>query len=339
MRIGILTGGGDAPGLNAAIRAATRRALLEGHLVCGIRNGWAGALDGSVEDLTPMRVRGILPQGGTILGTSRTNPLKVQDGIATVGRVLHDHAIDALIAMGGDDTLSVAVALHEAGCRVVGVPKTIDNDLSGTEFCIGFDTAVGIVTEALDRLHTTASAHHRVMVVEVMGRDVGWVATMGGLAGGADVVLVPEVPADLAQLVDHLRRRWAEGKQFSIVVVAEGVTFAKGEEDAAETDAFGHVRLARRGIGDALSGYLEQVTGFETRATVLGHLQRGGTPSALDRIWATRLGVRAAELVMEGRSGVVPVRRGGEVAVVPIAELTEKRRVPQELFELTRVFG
>jgi ATP-dependent phosphofructokinase / diphosphate-dependent phosphofructokinase len=340
MRIGILTGGGDAPGLNAAIRAVVRVAHRSGHRTSGIKNGWAGAMDGPIEELLPRDVRGILPLGGTILGTSRTNPLKLPDGLQRVTGQLRSHGVNSLVAMGGDDTLSVAAALHEAGYPVVGVPKTIDNDLSATDFCIGFDTAVGIVAEALDRLHTTASAHHRVMVVEVMGRDVGWVATMGGLAGGADVILIPEYPVGLDEVVEHLHRRRADGKDFSIIVVAEGVHLPGVEAGTQQTDAFGHVRLGERGVGDALSRYIEAETGFEARVTVLGHLQRGGTPSTVDRIWATRLGARAAELAIAGCSGVIPVRRDGDVAVVPLADVVaEQRRVPRELYDLARIFA
>lgn len=343
MRIGILTGGGDAPGLNAAIRAATRRALERGLKVSAVKNGWAGCLgDGQIEEMTPASVRGILPQGGTMLGTSRTNPLKQTDGIETVIRVLRGHSIDGLIAIGGDDTLSVARALSDAGFPVVGVPKTIDNDLAVTEFCIGFDTAVGVVVEALDRLHTTATAHHRVMVCEVMGRDTGWVAMLGGLAGGADMIIIPEFPVSVAEIVSHLNHRRAEGKYFSIIVVAEGVQMpelAMGANAEARKDAFGHVELAKLGVGDALSRRIEEETGFETRVTVLGHLQRGGSPSPIDRIWATRLGVAAADLIADGRKGVVPIRQNGEVVVVPIAEVVkETRRVPRDLYEMSRVF-
>jgi 6-phosphofructokinase 1 len=344
MRIGVLTGGGDAPGLNAAIRAVARRAYQRNQKVSGIKNGWAGCLGaGDMEDLTPTSIRGILPLGGTILGTSRTNPLKESDGIAKVAGVLLRHGIDGLVAIGGDDTLSVAAALSDGGYPVVGVPKTIDNDLSGTEFCIGFDTAVGVVMEALDRLHTTASAHHRVMVVEVMGRDTGWVAMAGGLAGGADMILIPEFPVSLQEVVEHLHRRRGEGRDFSIIVAAEGIkmpelTPPEGAEQ--KTDAFGHIQLAKQGVGEALSQHIEAATGFETRVTVLGHLQRGGTPSSVDRIWATRLGAAAADLLAEGRSGVIPVRRDGEVAVVPLREVVaEQRRVPAELYELARVFS
>jgi len=339
MRIGMLTGGGDAPGLNAAIRAVVRVAHRAGHRTSAVRNGWAGALEGKIDELLPRDVRGILPLGGTILGTSRTNPLKEPNGLSRAIDQLRGHGVDALVAMGGDDTLSVAAALHEAGYPVVGVPKTIDNDLSATDFCTGFDTAVGIVAEALDRLHTTASSHHRVMVVEVMGRDVGWVATMGGLAGGADVVLIPEFPASLDEVVTHLQRRWADGKDFSIVVVAEGVQLAGLQAGSGETDAFGHTRLSERGVGDALSRAVEAATGFESRVTVLGHLQRGGSPSTVDRIWATRLGARAAELAIAGCSGVIPVRRGDEVAVAPLADVLPQRHVPRELYELTRMLG
>ncbi|HVS50385.1 MAG TPA: ATP-dependent 6-phosphofructokinase [Candidatus Dormibacteraeota bacterium] len=343
MRIGVLTGGGDAPGLNAAIRAVARRAFQLGHQVSGVQNGWAGCLEeGLIDELTPVNVRGILPMGGTILGTSRTNPLKEKDGIARVVRSLRHNGIEALVAIGGDDTLSVAAALHEAGFPIVGVPKTIDNDLSVTEFCIGFDTAVGVVTEALDRLHTTASAHHRVMVVEVMGRDAGWVALMGGVAGGADLILIPEFEVTLKEVVAHLYRRRGDGKLFSIIVVAEGAKIPElaGDADAqAEKDAFGHVRLSKRGIGDLLAGNVERETGFETRVTVLGHLQRGGSPSPTDRIWATRLGVEAVELIVSGRSGVIPIRRNGDVEVVPLADVVmEMRRVPKELYDLSRVF-
>jgi len=343
MRIGVLTGGGDAPGLNAAIRAVARRAFQLGHQVSGVKNGWAGCLgEGLIDELKPADVRGILPQGGTILGTSRTNPLKEQNGIDRVIRALRHNGIDALVPIGGDDTLSVAAALHEAGFRTVGVPKTIDNDLAVTEFCIGFDTAVGVVTEALDRLHTTASAHHRVMVVEVMGRDAGWVALMGGVAGGADLIIIPEFEVPLSEVVAHLYRRRGEGKLFSIIVVAEGAHIPELEREMGgekEKDAFGHIRLAKRGLGDLLAGRVEGETGFETRVTVLGHLQRGGSPSPVDRIWATRLGVAAVELIVAGKSGVIPIRRNGDVEVVPLTEvIKETRRVPKELYDLSNVF-
>jgi len=348
VRIGVLTGGGDAPGLNAAIRGVARRAFQRNFEVTGVKNGWAGLLgSGDLGELTPAAVRGILPLGGTILGTSRTNPLKEKGGVEDVIKVLRNYGVDGLVAIGGDDTLSVAAAMSDAGFPVVGVPKTIDNDLSVTEFCIGFDTAVGVVVEALDRLHTTASAHHRVMVVEVMGRDTGWVAMVGGLAGGADLIIIPEFATELEAVVDHLHRRRGEGKDFSIIVVAEGVSMRALEPAMAATaaavekrDAFGHVQLAKQGVGDALSNRIEEATGFETRVTVLGHLQRGGSPSPVDRIWATRLGTAATDLLAEQKTGVIPIRRNGEVAVVPIGEvIRETRRVPRELYELQRVFG
>src|SRR5438105_2929413 len=330
MRIGILTGGGDAPGLNAAIRAVARRAFQLGHQVSGVQNGWAGTLeDGLIREMTAQDVRGILPMGGTILGTSRTNPLKEKDGVDTAIRTLRHNGIDALVPIGGDDTLSVGAALHDAGFPTVGVPKTIDNDLAVTEFCIGFDTAVSVVTEALDRLHTTASAHHRVMVVEVMGRDTGWVALVGGIAGGADLIIIPEFELALPDVVAHLYRRRGEGKLFSIIVVAEGAKIAELERELggeAEKDAFGHVRLAKRGIGDILASSVERNTGFETRVTVLGHLQRGGSPTPVDRIWATRLGVAAVELIVDGKSGVIPVRRNGDIERVPLTDAIKQQR-------------
>ncbi|MGH7881720.1 MAG: 6-phosphofructokinase [Candidatus Dormibacteraceae bacterium] len=342
MKIGILTGGGDAPGLNAAIRGVALRLFQDGHQVLGIKNGWAGALTGDIEELDSAQIRGILPLGGTILGTSRTNPLKQEDGVARVATRLRQGGLDGLVVIGGDDTLSVAKALDEASFPTVGIPKTIDNDLSVTEFCIGFDTAAGIVAEALDRLHTTASAHHRVMVVEVMGRDSGWVAIAGGLAGGADLIIIPEFEVTLNEIVEHLQRRRSLGRSFSIIVVAEGVKFAGLDlgQDSGKVDAFGHAQLAKRGVGDALSTYIEETTEWETRVTVLGHLQRGGTPSSVDRIWATRIGTRAAELIIEGRTGVAPIRRNGEVEVVPIADLVaQTRAVPAELYELSKVFA
>ena len=344
MRIAVLTGGGDAPGLNAAVRAVARRAWERGLKVSSVKNGWAGCLGrGDVEDLPPAAIRGILPLGGTILGTSRTNPLKEPDGINQVMAVLRRNGVDGLVAIGGDDTLSVAAALAEAGFPVVGVPKTIDNDLSATDFCIGFDTAVGVVVEALDRLHTTASAHHRVMVVEVMGRDTGWVAMVGGLAGGADVIIIPEFEVTLDQVVSHLHRRRGVGKDFSIIVIAEGCRMPELGHDPDEnqrTDAFGHIRLSKQGIGDALANRIEDATGFETRVTVLGHLQRGGSPSAVDRTWATRLGAAAADLLADGKSGCIPVKRDGEVLVIPLADVfAVQRRVPRELYDLAATFS
>lgn len=343
MRIGILTGGGDAPGLNAAIRAVARPAMAGGHTVVGIRNGWAGLVgDGDWGELTRRELGGILQIGGTMLGSSRTNPMKMEGGREAVQENMRRAELDALVAIGGDDTLSVAAWLARNGGPVVGVPKTMDNDLSVTEYCIGFDTAVSIVTEAVDRLHTTAMSHHRVMVVEVMGRDTGWVAVMGGLAGGADMIVIPEFAVSLDEVCEHLERRRAAGSDFSIIVVSEGVEMeglGSKEESSVQRDAFGHVQLSRRGVGERLAALIEERTGFETRTTVLGHTQRGGTPSAYDRIWATQVGYGAWELLSRGEFGRMPVVRCGRVEVAAISDVVaEQRRVPRELYELATVF-
>jgi ATP-dependent phosphofructokinase / diphosphate-dependent phosphofructokinase len=343
MRIGILTGGGDAPGLNAAIRAVARPAMAAGNIVLGIRNGWAGLLgDGDIEELTRRGMGGILQVGGTILGSSRTNPMKIEGGREQAMRNIAKAQLDALVAIGGDDTLSVAAWLAEQSVPVVGVPKTMDNDLSVTEYCIGFDTAVSIVTEAVDRLHTTAMSHHRVMVCEVMGRDTGWVAIMGGLGGGADMIVIPEFPVSIDEVVDHLHTRRAGGSDFSIIVVAEGVEMegmGRREDAEGERDAFGHVQLSRRGVGERLASLIEQRTGFETRATVLGHTQRGGTPTAYDRIWATHVGFGAWRLIQAGDFGRMPVVQCGGVEVAAIHDVVaEQRRVPRELYDLATVF-
>jgi 6-phosphofructokinase 1 len=342
MRIGVLTGGGDAPGLNAAIRGVTRRALEGGDLVVGIKNGWAGLLgQGDTILLTPRAVDSILQLGGTILGTSRTNPLKNPIHLQEVLDNVVALELDALVPIGGDDTLSVAYELHRRGVKVVGIPKTVDNDLSETDYCIGFDTAIGIVAEALDRLHTTAMAHHRILVVEVMGREAGWVALKGGMAGGAELILIPEVPIDLDYICQNLQRHRAQGKDASIIVVAEGVELpeAVGGESVEEVDAFGHVRLDRRGVGDALARYLERRTGYETRVTVLGHLQRGGTPSAYDRIMATRCGVAAVDLLRQGQVGYLAGVRGDAIYPVPLEQVVgHARTVDPEMYEIARVF-
>jgi 6-phosphofructokinase 1 len=339
MRIGVLTGGGDAAGLNAAIRAVGRTALRQGDSVAGVLNGWAGLLDGgSAIDLTEDSFFGALREGGTLLGSSRTNPLALDDGLSAVERSIEAMGLDALVAIGGDDTLSVAARLAERGVPVVGLPKTVDFDLAVTEYCIGFDSAVAIVAEALDRLHTTAASHHRVMVCEVMGRDTGWLAVMGGLAGGADLIIIPEFSVELAELEAGLADRRASGRFSSIVAVAEGA-WPEGlgrPADEGGTDAFGHVALARRGVGERLAASLS-ATGFDTRATVLGHVQRGGSPVASDRIWPTRLGIRAVNELRAGRSGSCAVVLDGDVAVVPLADMVaEQKRVPKELYELTR---
>jgi 6-phosphofructokinase 1 len=343
MRIGILTGGGDAPGLNAAIRAVARPAIAGGNSVLGIRNGWAGLLgDGDMEELTRRGMGGILQVGGTILGSSRTNPMKIEGGREQAMANIARAQLDALVAIGGDDTLSVAAWLAGNGVPVVGVPKTMDNDLSVTEYCIGFDTAVSIVTEAVDRLHTTAMSHHRVMVCEVMGRDTGWVAIMGGLGGGADMIVIPEFPVSIDEVVDHLHQRRASGSDFSIIVVSEGVEMegmGRREDADGARDAFGHVQLSRRGVGERLASLIEQRTGFETRTTVLGHTQRGGTPTAYDRIWATQVGFGAWKLIQAGDFGRMPVVRCGRTEVAPIRDVVaEQRRVPRELYDLATVF-
>ncbi len=339
MHIGILTGGGDAPGLNAAIRAIVLRAASYGDTVVGFRDGWAGLLgEGLARVLRVDEVQDIVALGGTILGTSRTDPRKHERDRAQVLANLRRYDIEALVAIGGNDTLGVAAALADDGVRVVGVPKTVDNDIAETEHCIGFDTAVAVVTDALDRLRTTASAHHRVMVVEVMGRDTGWVAALGGLAGGADLVLIPEIPVTPDEVARALERRHALGQTDTIVVVAEGASIAGLEtREATQTDAFGHARLDQRGIGDALARGIERRTGYETRAVVLGHLQRGGSPTAVDRLWATRFGDAAVDLVHEGRFGVLPVARGAGVAVVRLSDaVASVRGVPPEIVELVR---
>jgi 6-phosphofructokinase 1 len=343
MRLGVLTGGGDAPGLNAAIRAVARKAQADGHEVVGVHNGWAGLVqDQGLSPIDPHQVSGILSVGGTILGTSRVNPLADKQAMEAVITHFESAGLGALIAIGGDDTLSVARALADQGLPVVGVPKTMDNDLQVTEYCIGFDSAVAIVTEALDRLHTTAAAHHRVMVVEVMGRDTGWVAVMGGLAGGADMIVIPEFPVGLQDITTHLRARRERGRDFSIVVVAEGATVAGLTQATAESgprDAFGHLLLSRRGVGPQLAEAIEAETGFETRVTVLGYTQRGGAPTAYDRIWATRVGAAGYDLAVAGEFGRIPVKQGDGVAIAQLAEVAAgQRRVPEDLYTLAQVF-
>ena len=344
MRIGVLTGGGDCPGLNAVIRAVARRSFDRGHEVLGVREGWRGLVDGLFEPLGPREISGILPRGGTIIGTSRTNPFKTD----TVPRVLEQFGragLDALVAIGGEDTLGVAARLHaEHEFPVVGVPKTIDNDLSATDYTFGFDTAVFIATEAIDRLHTTAESHNRVMVVEVMGRHTGWIAVMSGIAGGADVILIPEQPITVEQTCAEISRRHARGKNFSIVVVSEGyeLTYDSGEQrlvagEARETDQFGHVKLG--GVGDALAREIEGRTGYETRVTVLGHVQRGGSPTPRDRVLATRYGLKAADLVDQGNFGRMAALHGDDVVDVSLADATaELKTVPREWYAVAQAF-
>jgi phosphofructokinase-like protein len=341
-RIGLLTGGGDCPGLNAVIRAVVRRGLASGgHSFLGFSHGWAGVLADDATELTLDSTAGILPRGGTILGTSRTNPFaEGRDGAVPIRRTLEARGVDALIPIGGEDTLGVALRLHEEGVPIVGVPKTIDNDLSGTDVTFGFQTAVQIVTDAIDRLHTTAESHDRVMVVEVMGRNAGWIATHAGIAGGADAILVPERPFDVEQVCAHLRRRHARGRSFSIVVVAEGATPRAGSMQTrpdASTDAFGHARLG--GIGVALEAEIERRSGYETRVTILGHVQRGGTPVAFDRVLATRFGVAAMEATAAGRFGTMVGLSGTAIVEVPLAEaLREPKLLDPALYETAELF-
>jgi ATP-dependent phosphofructokinase / diphosphate-dependent phosphofructokinase len=337
MRIGVLTGGGDCPGLNAVIRAVARRAWPQGHEVIGVREGWRGMVEGIFQPLGQQETSGILPRGGTIIGTSRTNPYKVDGGVEGVKRSFEQ--LDALVAIGGEDTLGVAARLYrELRLPVVGVPKTIDNDLSGTDYTFGFDTAVAICTEAIDRLHTTAESHNRVMVVEVMGRHAGWIAVMSGIAGGADVILIPERPVDIEDVCNEIRRRHERGKNFSIVVVSEGCELP-GAEDKGEVDQFGHKLLAKRGVGEAIGEEIESRTGFETRVTVLGHVQRGGSPTPRDRVLATRFGLKAADLVQAGEFGQMAALRGDDVIAVSLEEATaELKTVPDDWYEVARAF-
>jgi phosphofructokinase-like protein len=343
----MLTGGGDCPGLNAVIRAAVRGGALDGHSFVGFRHGWAGVVSDDAIDLTVEQTKGILPRGGTILGTSRTNPFADgADGTARVRSALEGRQIDSLIAIGGEDTLGVALRLVDDGVPVVGVPKTIDNDLAGTDVTFGFHTAVQIASDAIDRLHTTAESHNRVMVVEVMGRHSGWIATQAGIAGGADAILVPERPFDIDEVCRHLRNRHDRGRSFSIVVVAEGATPREGTlgtegtgpvARAAPTDAFGHVRLG--GIGVVLEREIEARTGFEARVTILGHVQRGGTPLAFDRVLATRFGVAALRAATEGRFGAMVALRGTAIVEVPLADaLAEPKLLDPSLYETAELF-
>src|SRR5918999_1774331 len=343
-RVGILTGGGDCPGLNAVIRAVTRRSMTRGWEVTAVREGWRGLVEGLVEPLTSREISGILPRGGTIIGTSRTNPYKLENGVEHVLGTFSREGLDALVAIGGEDTLGVAARLHrEHDFPVVGVPKTIDNDLSGTDYTFGFDTAVFIATEAIDRLHTTAESHNRVMVLEVMGRHTGWIAVISGIAGGADAILIPEQPITVEAACKELQRRHERGKDFSIVVVSEGyeLTYESGEHRAviqeAETDQFGHLRLG--GVGEALARDIEERTGYETRVTVLGHVQRGGSPTPRDRILATRFGLKAADLVDDRKFGRMAALHGDAIVDVSLTEATAQlKTVPPEWYDVARAF-
>jgi 6-phosphofructokinase 1 len=339
MKVGILTGGGDCPGLNAVIRAVAKRGGKLGHEIVGIRDGWKGLLELNVKNLDSKAVSGILHLGGTILGTSRTNPFATPDGPQKVLDNLKKLGLDVLIGVGGDDTLGVAYKLYQMGFPTVGVPKTIDNDLSGTDFTFGFDSAVNVVMQALDNLHATAESHHRVLVVEVMGRNAGWIATYGGLAGGADFILIPEKPFTVDAICDSIHRRQNAGKTFSIIVAAEGAVPAeKGlMTKDGKTDAFGHVRLG--GIGKFLCDQIEKKTGFECRDVVLGHLQRGGNPTAFDRILATRYGVAAIELVHNRDFGKMVALRGNQIVAVGLEEgVNRTKTVDMDFFQIAETF-
>lgn len=356
-KIGILTGGGDCPGLNAVIRAVVKKSIRYNWEIIGIKNGWRGLINGEMELLTDYTVSGILPKGGTIIGTSRTNPFNNEGDVQKVIDNIKKFGLNAIVAIGGDDTLGVAKHLHEQGIPVVGIPKTIDNDLSGTDYTFGFDTAVSIVTEAIDRLHTTAESHHRVIVVEVMGRHAGWIATMAGIAGGADEILIPEVPFGIEEVCKNLRERYNRGKKFSIIAVAEGaqpkeptLTIQSSEKDvsghnigsklitqAQEKDAFGHVRLG--GIGQYLAKEIEKRMDVETRVTVLGHVQRGGSPTAHDRVLATRFGIAAVELIKNDDFGKMVALQGNKIANVSLEEAVSKSKtVDMDLYEIAKVF-
>jgi 6-phosphofructokinase 1 len=345
MRIGVLTGGGDCPGLNAVIRAVVRKGSeVYGHEFVGFRDGWKGPLEATTMTLDVAATRGILPRGGTILGSSRTNPFTVEGGVEQIRANLAEAGVDALIAIGGEDTLGVATKLHDLGVNVVGVPKTIDNDLSGTDFTFGFDTAVNVAMEAIDRLHTTAESHHRVLVVEVMGRHAGWIALHSGIAGGANVVLIPERPFDIEQVCKHVMHRF-ESKYAVIMVVSEGAVPIEAEDGrgmtllTGEKDAFGHVRLG--GIGERLAAEIAARTGHEARAVVLGHIQRGGTPTAFDRWLATRFGLHAIAAVRDGDYGTMVALRGTDIVRVPLIEGTGELKLvqPEEYAEAEVFFG
>ena len=342
--IGILTGGGDCPGLNAVIRAVVRKGITAyRYRFRGILKGWKGMMECDWEPLGLEEISGILPKGGTILGTSRTNPFKEEDGGEIVVDNMRRMKLDALVAIGGEDTLGVANKLTSMGVPVVGVPKTIDNDLSGTDYTFGFDTAVNIVTEAIDRIHTTAESHNRVMVIEVMGRHSGWIALYAGLAGGADIILIPEQKYTIEEIVSTIRKRHERGKDFSIVVVAEGAQIsAEGKENEyvvseGGLDEFGHVKLG--GVGQLVANAVEEATSYETRVTVLGHLQRGGTPTAFDRVLGTRFGIAAIDLVHAGDFGKMVSLQGNEIVATPLAEAVNQLKVvDQELYDLATVF-
>ncbi len=339
MRIGILTGGGDCPGLNPVIRAVVRRAYQKRDKVIGLKNGWKGLIKKDTVELNLRAVSGILPKGGTILGTSRTNPCKNPEDVKKVIANYKKLKLNALITVGGEDTLGVAAKLTRKRMNIVGIPKTIDNDISETDYTFGFDSAINIATDCLDRLHTTAESHHRIMVVEIMGRHAGWIATEAGIAGGADIILIPEVPIDMNEVCKLIKKRHSRGKTFSIVVVSEGAKFKKTKLILQENkkDSFGHVRLG--GIGKILGDLIEQRTGYETRVTVLGHIVRGGSPTAFDRILGTRFGVKAVDLVRAKKFGQMVSLKGNKIVSVSIKKAVGKlKTVDKDLYEISKVF-
>jgi phosphofructokinase-like protein len=337
MRVGMLTGGGDCPGLNAVIRAVCRRLWEHGHETVAVRNGWRGMVDSIITPLGWDEISGILPKGGTIIGTSRTNPYKLDGGVDAVRTTFEQ--VDALVAIGGEDTLGVASRLHsDFDLPLVGVPKTIDNDLNGTDYTFGFDTAVHVATEAVDRCHSTAESHNRIIVVETMGRHAGWIALFSGIAGGADYILIPEQTVDFDDVAAAVERRRGRGKNFSVIVASEGCEFP-GVEDTGEVDEFGHVRVENRAVGDTIAQEVEARTGMQSRATVLGYIQRGGTPTARDRILGLRFGLEAADLVQAGNWGRMAALHGDDVVSVPLTEATaELKLVPQSWYETATTF-
>ncbi|RLI17641.1 6-phosphofructokinase [Candidatus Bathyarchaeota archaeon] len=340
MKIGVLSGGGDAPGINAVIRAVVRKGIQNyGYEIVGIKDGWRGILEADFSRLDLKSVSGILHRGGSILGTSRTNPFKREKGPEKIIENAKKAGIEAVVVIGGDDTLRVAYKMGEYGLKCVGVPKTIDNDLWGTDYTFGFHTAVAIATEALDRLHTTAEAHHRVMILEVMGRYTGWIALEAGIAGGADAILIPEKPFDIEEVCEFIKRRQERGRNFSIIVVAEGAKPKGGKEIvySESVDEFGHIRFG--GVGYFLGKEIEKCLGIETRVVVLGHLQRGGSPTAFDRVLATRYGIAAIDLVHQGKFGYMVALQGNKIVSVPLKEVVGKRKnVDLELYEIASVF-
>ena len=338
MKVGILTGGGDCPGLNSAIRAVVRKGIKDYDLeFMGVHDGWKGLLEADASPITREKVSGILVKGGTILGSSRTNPIKIEGGIEKAVEGFQKLGLDALIVIGGDDTLGVAAQMSQAGLNVIGIPKTIDNDLLGTERTIGFSTALEVATEAIDRLHTTAESHHRVIICEVMGRHAGWIATLSGIAGGADIILIPEKPFDIQEVTEIIRKRH-EKRSFTIVVVAEGATPKDGDliTKSGEKDSFGHVMLG--GISEYLKKEIKERLGFDTRSTILGHIQRGGSPNVEDRILATRYGVKAANLLGSKKYGVMVALHGDTIDTVPLGEAVKDRVVDDEWYSIAETF-